>query len=281
MTTTVFFIVLAAAAIHAAWNAVIKSSGDKYSATVGLALGQVPFALATLLFVPVPNWSCWPYLLGGIALHVGYYLFLQRSYQTGELTQVYPIARGSAPLLTAVLATVFVGEHLEPLGWLAVSFIGIGLLSLVSVRQVDGIWNQSAAGLALITGVFTAAYSVVDGVGARVAGTGFGFFAFLAMGNAAALFLVTEVRNAGTTIRIVRERLRPSLMAGGASYAAFGLVIWAMTQAPIALVAALRETSVIFALLIGVGILKEALNLRKVVATFMTASGVLLLRSAR
>jgi drug/metabolite transporter (DMT)-like permease len=281
MTTTVFTIVLIAAAIHAAWNALIKSSGDKYSATVGLAIGQVPFALGTLLFVPLPNWNCWPYLFAGTVLHVVYYLLLQRSYQTGELTQIYPIARGSAPLLTAVLATVFVGEHLGPTGWLAIGLIVIGLMSLVSVRRLDGIWNNSAAGLALVTGGFTAAYSVVDGIGARVAGTGFGFFAFLAMANAAVLVAVTEARNAGATPRIVRERLKPSILAGGASYAAFGIVIWAMTHAPIALVAALRETSVIFALVIGVGVLKETLNLRKLAATFMTASGVLLLRSAR
>ncbi len=88
MTTTVFAIVLIAAAIHAGWNALIKSSGDKYSATVGLAIGQVPFALGTLFFVPLPDWSCSPYLLAGTILHVAYYLLLQRSYQTGEFTQV-------------------------------------------------------------------------------------------------------------------------------------------------------------------------------------------------
>ncbi len=281
MTATVFTIVLFAAAIHAAWNALINSSGDKYSATLGLAIGQVPFAVGTLFFVPMPDWNCWPYLLGGTILHVAYYLLLQRSYQLGEFTQVYPIARGSAPLLTAVLATVFVGEHLGPIGWLAIGLIAIGLMSLVGVRRVDGIWNNSAAGLALMTGVFTAAYTVVDGIGARVAGTGFGFFAFLAMANAAVLIAVTEVRKLGTTSCILRERLKPSITAGGASYAAFGLVIWAMMQAPIALVAALRETSVIFGLVIGVVVLRETLNLRKLAATFMTASGILLLRSAR
>lgn len=281
MTTSVFCIVLLAAVIHAGWNAAIKASGDKAHAMLGLVAGHAPFAVLALMFAPWPALASWPYVVAGAVMHVGYQLFLMRSYRDGDLTQVYPIARGVAPLLTALLSVWLVGEHLGGRAWVGIAAIAIGLSSLVAVRRGDGIWDARSAGSALIAGAFTAAYSITDGLGARTAGSALGFYAVLSLLNAVLMTALMEWRRPGLMASVVRRRPWRSLAAGGASFTAFSLVVWAFTQAPIALVSALRETSVIFALLIGVVVLKERLNLAKVVATAMTTAGALLVKVAR
>jgi drug/metabolite transporter (DMT)-like permease len=281
MTTTTFLIVLAAALIHAFWNAAIKSSEDKLASMTGLVLGHAPFAALALLFAPLPSLAAWPYVVSGALLHLGYQLFLQESYRHGDLTHVYPLSRGTAPLLTAILSVLFLGEQLSPLAWAGILAIAIGLMSLVLVRRADGIWDTRSAATALVTGAFTAGYSIVDGTGARVAGTALGFYAVLSLLNAALMLGLMQWRRPALLRAVARGSWRRPLMAGGASFTAFALVVWAFTQAPIALVAAVRETSVIFALLIGVVFLKEKLNLVKLFATAVTASGTMLVRFAR
>lgn len=281
MTTTVFLIVILAAVIHAIWNAMVKASDDKAAAMTGLVLGHMPFALAALLFVPLPNNASVPYILGGALLHVGYQLFLQSSYRHGDLTQVYPIARGSAPLLTAAVSVAWLGEELSRSAWVGILLISMGLLSLVAVRRADGGWDNRAATLALATGAFTAGYSLVDGIGARVAGTAVGFYALLSLVNGLITGLLMETRYPGIVGRVIRQLKLRSLMAGGASFVAFSMVVWAFTQAPIALVAALRETSVIFAMVLGVFFLKERFDFRRFVATMATATGALAIKLAK
>jgi drug/metabolite transporter (DMT)-like permease len=281
MTTGVFLTVLLAALIHAAWNAAAKGSGDKMRFMVGLVLGHAPFAAAALLVAPLPAWASWPYVVGGALLHLGYQLFLQQSYRHGDLTHVYPLARGTAPLLTAALSVLWLGERLSAPAWAGILIIAVGLMSLVSVRRADGIWDGRSAATALVTGCFTAAYSLADGVGARLGGTALGFYAMLALVNAAAMAGLMAWRRPGLVAEAVRSGWRTALLAGGASFTAFALVVWGFTQAPIALVAALRETSVIFALLIGVLVLNERLNLLKLFAATVTTSGALLVKLSR
>lgn len=281
MTTTVFCIVLLAALIHAGWNAAIKASGDKAHAMLGMVAGHAPFAALALLFVPWPALASWTYVVGGALLHVGYQLFLMRSYRDGDLTHVYPIARGSAPLITALLSAWLIGEHLGGFAWAGIAAIAIGLSSLVAVRRGDGLWDARTAGFALLTGCFTAGYSITDGLGARVAGSAVGFYAVLSLLNTAIMVVLMEWRRPGLMAQVVRQGPLGSLAAGGASFTAFSMVVWAFTQAPIALVSALRETSVVFALLLGVVVLKERLNLIKVAATATTMAGALLVKMAR
>jgi len=280
MSSTVFFVVLLAALIHAGWNVVVKGSPDKEAAMTGLVLGHMPFALAALAFVPLPSAASLPFIIGGAALHVGYQLFLQWSYRHGDLTQVYPVARGSAPLITALISVVWLGEALSPAAWAGILVITMGLFSFAAVRRKDGTWNNNAVLLALATGAFTAGYSVVDGIGARVAGTAIGFYAVLSLLNGLIMGLLMEARRPGITNVVLRQLKRRSLVTGGASFTAFSLVVWAFTQAPIALVSALRETSVVFAMVLGVFVLKEHFNLRKFIATMATATGALVIKSA-
>lgn len=281
MTTTVFIAVLFAALLHAVWNGLVKGGADKRVNMGAVILGNIPFAIAALLFVPAPAAASLPYLFTSIVLHVGYQLFLMRSYETGDLTQVYPIARGSAPMIVALVSVVALGVHLSATELLAVATIGAGIISLSLVRHGDGQRNPHAARLALVTGCFIASYSLVDGMGARAAGTSLGFYGWLSISNGVVMAVYLGLTTPRTLGRIVTHGRRMFLVGGGASFAAYAIVTWAFTQAPIALVAALRETSIIFALLIGVFALKEPLNLAKVASTMATLFGAALLRYAK
>lgn len=281
LDTTIFVAVISAALLHALWNALVKGGGDKHMSMNAVVLGHAPFAVVALFFVPAPAVASWPWLAGGIVLHLGYQLFLLNSYRIGDLTQVYPIARGTAPILVAAVSVLVLGVTLSSVELLAIAIIGIGITSLSLVRQKDGLRNGRAAAMAFATGCFIAGYSLVDGLGARQAGTAVGFYAWLTIINALIFALITGLRRPGLLRRLPSEAMPAFLFGGGASFAAYALVIWSFTHAPIALVTALRETSIIFALLIGVFFLKERLDLIKLVSTVMTLSGAILLRFSR
>lgn len=281
MTTIVFLAVIGAALLHASWNALVKGGADKTLSLGAVIIGHMPLAILALPFVPAPAAESLPYLFCGIGLHFGYQIFLLRSYQTGDLTQVYPIARGSAPLIVAFISVAVLGVHLEAMELLSIAIIGIGIISLALVRKSDGLRNPRAATFALITGVFIAGYSLVDGQGARVSGSSVGFFAWLAIANGFLMMLFLALRHPKTLKAIPKQGKFLVFVGGGASFIAYALVTWAFTLAPIALVTALRETSIIFALLIGVFFLKERLDLLKVFSTAMTLAGAILLRYAR
>ncbi len=281
MTTTVFLAVLFAAVLHATWNAVVKSGRDKTLSMAAIVLGHAPFALVVLPFVPMPAPESWPLILVSTALHLGYQFFLLWSYRTGDLTQVYPLARGSAPLIVAVVSVGFLGVVLERLEIAGVVIIALGIVSLGLVRQQDGLRNPAATRLALVTGCFIAGYSLVDGLGARQAGTALGYYGWSTILNAIITTTILFFYDRSVLKHIPREGLRVLVIGGGASYLAYALVVWSFTQAPIALVTALRETSIIFALLIGVFALGERLSLSKVASTAIVLSGVALMRFGR
>jgi drug/metabolite transporter (DMT)-like permease len=281
MSTTVFLAVIAAALLHAVWNAVVKGGQDKILSLAAVLFGHLPMALAALAFVPAPAPASYPYILGGAVLHAGYQVFLIQSYNRGDLTQVYPISRGSAPLIVALFSIAVLGVTLTANEMLAIGLIAAGIISLALVRRADGQRNGMAALLALVTGCFIASYSIVDGLGARLAGTSLGFYAWLTVGNCIIMAGYIAMRAPGTFRKIPGPGLKLFVFGGGASFIAYALVTWAFTQAPLALVTALRETSIVFALLIGVFFLKERLDLMKVFSTMTTLAGAVLLRFAR
>lgn len=281
MSTLVFVAVISAALLHASWNALVKGGADKRVSMGAVVLGHLPLAIIILPFVPLPAPESLPYLAAGILLHVGYQLFLLQSYQMGDLTQVYPIARGSAPLIVALVSVMVLGVHLAPVEIIAIAVIGLGILSLALVRRADGQRNGNAAIFALATGCFIASYSLIDGLGARLAGTSLGFYGWLTIGNGIIMILYLALTSPSVLRDIPTKGRTAFFIGGGASFAAYALVIWAFTQAPIALVTALREVSIIFALLIGVFFLKERLDLAKVFSTMTTLIGVVLLRFVR
>ncbi|MDF1871150.1 hypothetical protein [Vannielia sp.] len=280
MSGTVFAVVILAALLHAVWNALVKGGADKGAAMGAVVLGQ---GLSGGLLLPVttmPDLACWPWLLAGVALHLGYQLFLMQAYRFGDLTQVYPIARGVSPLIVGLVSVAFLGASFTLIELQGLALICVGIASISLVRRGDGAFQGKAAGLAVVTGMFIAAYSLVDGQGARIAGTSLGFYGPLAVLNAVGFAAIAGVARPGLMRRAIALP-GPIILGGGASFAAYALVVWAFTQAPIALVTALRETSIIFALLIGVIAMGERLSLGKVLSTAMTLAGAMLLRLSR
>ncbi len=281
MTSSIFLAVIFSALLHALWNAAIKRSHDQRLGMTAVIVGNIPLALVALAVSPAPAAASWLYIAAGIVLQMGYQLFLLAAYRAGDLTQVYPIARGIAPLLIAVVSVLFLSVRLNAVEVFAIVAIGIGLATLSRVRQRDGSHNVKAALLAATTGCFIAAYSLIDGIGARLATTALGYYGWVAVGNALTFSIVMEMTTPGLLRRVAREAKGVFIVGGSAYFIAYAIVVWAFTQAPIALVAALRETSIVFALLIGVLFLKEKLNTAKLLSTLVILGAAVLLRFAK
>ena len=243
-----------------------------------MVAGHQPFAAIAILFLPLPAIESVPYILGGAAFHVGYQLFLALSYRTGDLSQVYPIARGSAPVIVTLVSVFVLGVSLSGMELAAVALIAVGIMSLAIVRDHDSERNYQAAAFALMTGFFIAGYSLLDGLGARLAGNALSFWGWLSVVNALVYFPIVETLRPGITRDVMANHRKTALIVGSASFIAFAMVIWAFTQAPIALVTALRETSIVFALMIGTTFFRERLGIQKATATVVALAGVVLLR---
>jgi drug/metabolite transporter (DMT)-like permease len=279
MQNIVFVAVLFAAACHAGWNALIKIGSDPLSITTLIAIGSAVFSLAFLPVVGMPAAAAWPWLIASTLIHLLYFSALIESYRTGDLGQVYPIARGSAPLLTAAASAVFVGEQLSVTGWSGIVVLAAGIL-LLSARggRVLATIDRRAVGFALATALTICAYSVVDGVGARVSHNPQSYVLWLFVGNALLLTPYALWRNGRTLLPVMRRYWLRGLAGGALSAIAYGIVLWAMTLAPIAVVATLRETSVLFGAAIAVIWLKEPLSAARIAAALLIVVGLVLIR---
>lgn len=278
MTLFTFLIVLFAAALHASWNALVKSNSDKVVSMTAITIGHAPLALVAMPFVPTPAPESWPLLAMSVVVHTGYQLSLMQAYRLGDFTQVYPIARGSGPAIVTMVSIFVFGIYLAPTQIAAIGLIVAGIFCLSLLRQNNGLRNPKAVGAALLTGCLIASYSLLDGFGAREAGTAIGYIAWMTVINAITFAILIGIFRPKALKQVFTEGQLTLWVGGTASVLAYGLVVWAMTQAPIAVVTALRETSTVFALFIGVLFLKEGLTRGKIVATLLTLSGVLLLR---
>ncbi len=281
MDLFVFFAVLMAALFHATWNAFIKVDGDRLTFMAVMLVGSGLGALLAIPFLPLPAPESWPYIALSVLLHQGYLVFLLLAYRVGELSHVYPLARGSAPLVVALLSLTLIGEHLSSQALAGVVLMGLGIMSLAFTRGAQNLRNPWAVFFALGTGLFIAAYTVTDGVGARLAGSAHSYSAWM-MGLEWIPFVAYVLWKRGSASQPQARKIwKPGLLMGLMSLAAYWTVIWAMTVAPIALVAALRETSIIFAVLFGVLFLKEKLSLARLSATFVTMTGAVLVKVSR
>ena len=280
MSLGIFFLVLSAAALHAVWNALVKSAADKSVSMTAVVMGQGISGAICVMFLPMPVIEAWPYILGSVILHIGYQESLKAAYKVGDLTQVYPIARGVSPLLVAVFTVLVLGTKLHPIELAGVVLICCGIASLSITRRGAGERNGTATVLAILTGCFIAGYSILDGVGVRINRDAIGFFAWVALLNGLTYVAFAALRTP-YVFMAVRRSWWIVVVGGGASFVAYAMVVYAFLYAPIALVTALRETSIVFALFIGVGVLKERLNLIKVFSTMLTLSGAALLRMGR
>jgi drug/metabolite transporter (DMT)-like permease len=297
MTLEVMLVVLGSALLHALWNALVRSASDKFSSTVWIVCGAAVWALPLLVTTPVPASESWPYLLASVLIHGVYFTLVALAYRGSELGVAYPLMRGSAPALTAVFGVLLLGETLNMSAITGVALVCAGVLSMGVAAWRNGASAQSSQRpsvqgftimVALLNAVVIASYTLVDGAGVRVAGNPWSYTLYLFIGTALLMGLMALVRgrwqaralNNTVTRMSRREGLRLAAWGGAGTLGAYGLVLWAFAQAPVALVAALRETSIVFALLLGAVFLKERLTRPKLIAVALIATGAVCLKLA-
>lgn len=277
LTWPVAAAVLLGALLHAGWNALIKSSSDK---TLDTALLQVLGSAVALPLVAVVGWPpahAWPYIAASVAIHLGYYTALSRAYHHGDLGLAYPVMRGTAPLLVALSTAATIGESPSALSWAGVLGVCAGVLALGLSRQA--LQAPRSLGFALANAVIIAAYTITDALGARASGDALQYVAALYVVHGWPFALLVLARR-GRRVFWDYTRARWPLAAVGAlaSMVSYGIALWAMTRAPVATVAALRETSVLFAALLGSWLLKEVFTAQRAAGTALILAGVVALR---
>lgn len=279
MTLAVFLAVLLAAFLHAAWNAMLSMGKDRMGAMALISLGHWLPAAAALPFLGWVEPAAWPWLALSTALHVGYRLFLVKAYEAGEMSQVYPLARGSAPLLTAAVGVGFLGEALGALALAGVALTGLGivLMSLKGAADLGRIRGQALL-FAALTAVFICGYTLADGLGARASGNALAYAALLFVLDTPFTVAAARLMRGPSIWDGMRDTWLQGLAGGVLSLVAYTIVIWAMTAAPIPAVAALRETSVLFGALIAAALLKERITGPRLAAAGLIVAGAALLR---
>jgi phosphonate utilization associated putative membrane protein len=278
LTWPVFLAVLGGALLHASWNVLVKSSDDKALDTALIHLLGSLVAVPLVLWVGLPPAAAWPFLLMSLVIHVGYYTALAGAYEHGDMGLTYPLMRGLAPLLVAISASFVLGETLSPGGWIGVLAISAGVLTLGLSAQA--LAAPKAVAFALANAVTIMLYTLVDAQGVRTGGNALQYVATLFMLDGWPFALLVFLRRRGKVLAYARQRWPLALGGAIASLGSYGIALWAMTQAPVATVSALRETSVLFGALLGVWLLKEAFTLRRVVATCAIVAGAMALRLA-
>jgi drug/metabolite transporter (DMT)-like permease len=282
LTSGVLAAVLGAAALHALWNSLVKSAGDKFLSSAVVAIWCGAAALAAALVLPRPAGAAMPFIVASAVLHIVYFLLVGLLYRNADLSVAYPIMRGLAPLIAAVIALAALGEAPAPIAGLGVVALVAGVLAMGASGLAHGRIDRPTIAVALANSAVIAIYSVIDGQGARVSGTGAAFaFAYNSWADAltalAYLPIILCLRGRGAAAAFARD-WRVGLVGGLAAFLGYAIVIWAMTHAPIAAVAALRETSVVFAAIIGVVALGEPFHGQRAIAALVILAGVILLR---
>ena len=276
--------VLFGALLHASWNALIKAGDDKALDTALIHVLGCGVGAALVLAVGLPKREALPWLAASVVIHIGYYVTLVGAYRHGELGFAYPLMRGTAPLLVALLSGKLIGEHVPLAAWIGVAGISGGVLAIGLTRSARETGSRRhALAYALTNAVIIAAYTLVDGIGVRASGNALQYVALLFLIDGLPYFaIVVWQRRAALApaFAYMRGRWPVALLGACASLGAYGIALWAMTRAPVAAVAALRETSVLFAALIGVFMLKERFRLQRAVGTGAIIAGVMALRLA-
>ena len=286
MSTSVVLAVLFGALLHATWNALVKSSGDKQLDLALVHLLGALVSLPLLLWVGLPPVAAWPFIGLSLLIHVAYYITLNGAYQHGDLGSTYPIMRGSAPLLVALGSTVVLGESLSPAAWLGIAAVTVGVLMVGLARPGQTLHHGRAIAFALANAVVIAAYTIVDGRGVRISAEA----GYTAASYVVLLFVLDGIpypalvfarRSAATRqamLAYARKRWPLATLGGLASLGSYWIALWAMTRAPVAAVSALRETSVLFATAMSVLILKERFGLQRACGAVVIVGGVVALR---
>jgi len=272
----VLALVLLAAAAHAAWNAWLKDSGDKLSSMAAISVGWLIVGCISIPIVGVPSLAAWPYLLASTVVHTGYAMLLISAYRHAEFSLAYPIARGTGPMLVALSAPLFVSEYLEGPGFFAVTLIVIGIFLIGLFGNERSIGGRRAVLLSLATGVLIAAYTMIDGQGARAGANPHAYVGWLLVLIAFPIIALSKKRLNKNIKSLLAAHWRKGIPIGVLSALAYWVIVWAMTVAPMALVAAARETSILFAALVSCGVLGEKVRPLRWAGVIVTLLGLLL-----
>src|SRR5437764_15458350 len=265
--------VLGAALLHATWNVLVKSGADKELETINIAVGSGLVALIAAPFLPAPAPASWPWVAGSAVVHILYFIFLAGAYRWGELSYTYPVMRGGGPMIVALIGALALGEILPLHETLGVLLVCVGILGFASGRR-----DRRATGFALANALVIAAYTLIDGQGARASGAPASYTMWFFTANGAVILIYGLLRRGVEVGSYWRMHWLRALIGGSCAVGAYGIALWAMTRAPIAVVAVLRETAVIFGAFIAYFVLKEKLTRRRLAATGAVMLGLVALK---
>lgn len=273
MPTDILLLVLLAALLHASWNALIKSSPDKFLDIVLVTFCAALFAAAGLLVLAPPDAAAAGFIAASVGIHVGYFMLVGVAYRDGDMGNTYPVMRGAPPLLVAMASGPLLGQALSGPQWLGIALISGGILSLYVAGR-----GKSAIKPALLNAVVIAAYTLVDGAGVRVSGHPEAYTMWMYLLTAPLIFGLAWWRKPGMIGRHFRARWHLGLAGGACTLASYSLVLFAMTKAPVAMVAALRESAIIFGIIISAVVLKERLGMSRPVAAGIILLGIIAIK---
>ena len=260
--------------MHAVWNGMVKNHPDKAVALAAIVLGHIPLAVAAIIILPAPTIDCIPYIIASSIVHQGYQWYLISSYQIGDLTKVYPIARGFGPLVATIISILVLGLVLKSLVILSILLICIGIMILGLFDRENK--DFKVLKLSLTTGFFIGLYSLIDGYGARVSLSPIVYMSWAFLLSAAIFPIVLKLKNRKNIFQNIFSEGKKIFWIGGTiSYIIYVIVVWAFTKAPIPMVGALRETSILFSILIGYFFLKEKITTTKIISIFLIVIGVI------
>lgn len=271
-------VVLVAAVLHAGWNAIIKAGAEKFADTVLITFGAAFIAGLTLPWIPPPAPLSWPYLGVSVLIHFAYFSCVALVYRSGDLSYAYPIMRGLAPMLTALVASFLVDEPLSIGEKIGILLLCSGILALTSENWWSGKVGLAPTAIGLTNAVVISMYTLVDGIGIRLAGNAGSYVSWLFFLNAFPFMALALFRQRQLFTKQIKARWPTGLAGGLCTFGSYGLVLWAMTYAPIALVAALRETSVIFGTVIAAVLLKERLGPSRYIAAGLVTAGAVAMK---
>ena len=274
MDTNVFLIILLATVMHAVWNGMVKKHPDKVVAVSGIVFGHVPVSIIAIILLPAPSVDCIPYIIASALIHQGYNWYLLSSYKIGDLTQVYPIARGFAPLVATIISILILGLVLDNLIILSICLICLGIM-ILGIFDQPSKKNSKIIQYSLFTGFFIGLYSLVDGYGARVSLSAITYMSWSFILIAFLFPIVLKIKKQENIFKNVMDRGKQIFWVGGTlSYIIYIIVVWGFTKAPIPMVGALRETSIFFSIFIGYFFLKEKITSKKIFTIILILVGV-------
>ena len=275
MDPIVFTAVISASIFHATWNGMVKKHSNKVTALSAVILGHVPISIIAVIFLPMPSFESLPYIIISAFIHQGYNWFLLNSYNLGDLTKVYPIARGFGPIIASIISIFFFFLIITKASIISISLVCIGILT-ISLFGYKTINNLNIVKYSLITGFFIGLYTVIDGYGARVSLSAISYMSWGFILSAILFPILLKINKHDNIFRnIINDGKTIFWIGGSISYLVYGVIIWGFTKAPIPMVSALRESGIVFVIFVGIFFLDEKINLAKIVSIILIFLGVI------